>query len=186
MNKSLRQLFTIVVALFVILGMSTTIIMAIRANQLTNDARNVRALYHEYGAPRGSILAADGSVIAKSDPSNDSFSYQRSYSAGELYAPVTGFFSISQRGWSGVEASRSSLLSGQSEQLLLAAVQVAVHRAGEQGRQYRNVHRSEDSAGRIQQPRQHGWRRSGHRAENRPYPRHGQYAQLRPEPAGQP
>ena len=47
MNKSLRQLFTIVVALFVILGMSTTIIMAIRANQLTNDARNVRALYHE-------------------------------------------------------------------------------------------------------------------------------------------
>lgn len=68
MNKSLRQLFTIVVALFVILGMSTTIIMAIRANQLTNDARNVRALYHEYGAPRGSILAADGSVIAKSDP----------------------------------------------------------------------------------------------------------------------
>ena len=81
MNKSLRQLFTIVVALFVILGMSTTIIMAIRANQLTNDARNVRALYHEYGAPRGSILAADGSVIAKSDPSNDSFSYQRSYSA---------------------------------------------------------------------------------------------------------
>ena len=107
MNKSLRQLFTIVVALFVILGMSTTIIMAIRANQLTNDARNVRALYHEYGAPRGSILAADGSVIAKSDPSNDSFSYQRSYSAGELYAPVTGFFSISQRGWSGVEASRA-------------------------------------------------------------------------------
>ena len=78
MNKSLRQLFTIVVALFVILGMSTTIIMAIRANQLTNDARNVRALYHEYGAPRGSILAADGSVIAKSDPSNDSFCMRRS------------------------------------------------------------------------------------------------------------
>lgn len=186
MNKSLRQLFTIVVALFVILGMSTTIIMAIRANQLTNDARNVRALYHEYGAPRGSILAADGSVIAKSDPSNDSFSYQRSYSAGELYAPVTGFFSISQRGWSGVEASRQLAAVGPVGAAALAAVQVAVHRAGEQGRQYRNVHRSEDSAGRIQQPRQHGWRRSGHRAENRPYPRHGQHAQLRPEPAGQP
>ena len=46
MNKSLRQLFTIVVALFVILGMSTTIIMAIRANQLTNDARNVLSLIH--------------------------------------------------------------------------------------------------------------------------------------------
>mgnify|MGYP000167021117 CR=1 FL=1 len=186
MNKSLRQLFTIVVALFVILGMSTTIIMAIRANQLTNDARNVRALYHEYGAPRGSILAADGSVIAKSDPSNDSFSYQRSYSAGELYAPVTGFFSISQRGWSGVEASRSSLLSGQSEQLLWQRFKSLFTGQENKGANIENVHRSEDSAGRIQQPRQHGWRRSGHRAENRPYPRHGQYAQLRPEPAGQP
>ena len=118
MNKSLRQLFTIVVALFVILGMSTTIITAIRANQLNSDPRNTRALYHEYGAPRGAILASDGSVIAKSDPSNDAFSYQRSYAAGELYAPVTGFFSISQRGWSGIEASRSSLLSGQSDQLV--------------------------------------------------------------------
>ncbi len=118
MNKSLRRLFTIVVALFVILGMSTTIITAIRANQLNSDPRNTRALYHEYGAPRGAILASDGSVIAKSDPSNDAFSYQRSYAAGELYAPVTGFFSISQRGWSGIEASRSSLLSGQSDQLV--------------------------------------------------------------------
>lgn len=118
MNKSLRQLFTIVVALFVILGMSTTIITAIRANQLNSDPRNTRALYHEYGAPRGAILASDGSVIAKSDPSNDAFSYQRSYAAGALYAPVTGFFSISQRGWSGIEASRSSLLSGQSDQLV--------------------------------------------------------------------
>ena len=78
MNKSLRQLFTIVVALFVILGMSTTIITAIRANQLNSDPRNTRALYHEYGAPRGAILASDGSVLAKSDPSNDAFSYQRS------------------------------------------------------------------------------------------------------------
>ena len=185
MNKSLRQLFTIVVALFVILGMSTTIIMAIRANQLTNDARNVRALYHEYGAPRGSILAADGSVIAKSDPSNDSFSYQRSYSAGELYAPVTGFFSISQRGWSGVEASRSSLLSGQSEQLLWQRFKSLFTGQENKGA---NIETSIDP--KIQQAAYNslgsGWRRSGHRAENRPYPRHGQHAQLRPEPAGQP
>ncbi len=118
MNKSLRQLFTIVVILFVVLGMSTTIITAIRANQLNSDPRNTRALYGEYGAPRGSILASDGSVMAKSDPSNDAFSYQRSYSDGALYAPITGFFSISQRGWSGVEASRSALLSGESDQLL--------------------------------------------------------------------
>ena len=118
MNKYLRQLFTAVVALFVILGMSTTIITAIRANQLNSDPRNTRALYHEYGAPRGAILASDGSVIAKSDPSNDAFSYQRSYAAGELYAPVTGFFSINQTADRGLEASRSMLLNGEADSLI--------------------------------------------------------------------
>ena len=118
MNKSLRQLFTIVVALFVILGMSTTIITAIRANQLNNDPRNTRALYHDVWRSARCDPRFGRSVIAKSDPSNDAFSYQRSYTAGELYAPVTGFFSISQRGWNGIEASRSSLLSGQSDQLV--------------------------------------------------------------------
>lgn len=165
--------------------MSTTIIMAIRANQLTNDARNVRALYHEYGAPRGSILAADGSVIAKSDPSNDSFSYQRSYSAGELYAPVTGFFSISSVAGAASKrpaarccrASRSSCSGSGSSRC-------------SPGRRTRAPISKRPSIRRFSRPhttaRQHGWRRSGHRAENRPYPRHGQHAQLRPEPAGQP
>ena len=161
MNKSLRQLFTIVVALFVILGMSTTIIMAIRANQLTNDARNVRAFQRFVLVP--------------------AFLFRRrTVCAGHRIL-------LHQPAW--LERCRSVpqlAAVGPVGAAALAAVQVTVHRAGEQGRQYRNVHRSEDSAGRIQQPRQHGWRRSGHRAENRPYPRHGQYAQLRPEPAGQP
>ena len=65
MNKYLRQLFTAVVALFVILGLSSTIIMAVRANALNNDPRNARSLYHQLGAYRGAILASDGTVMAK-------------------------------------------------------------------------------------------------------------------------
>lgn len=117
MNKSLRQIFTVVVILFVILGCSTTIFTAFRANELNSDPRNRRALYYQFGAPRGSILASDGTVLAKSDPSNDAFSYQRSYSSGEEYAPVTGFFSISQNADRGIEASRAALLSGTSNAL---------------------------------------------------------------------
>ncbi|MEE8737951.1 MAG: penicillin-binding protein 2 [Bifidobacterium sp.] len=117
MNKGLRQLFTAVVALFVILGASTTMITAIRANQLNADPRNRRALYHEFGTPRGSILASDGTVMAKSNPVNDAFSYQRVYSNGGLYAPVTGYLSISQNTDRGIEASRNALLSGQSDAL---------------------------------------------------------------------
>ena len=70
MNKYLRQLFTAVIALFVVLGMSTTIITAIRANSLSSDPRNARALYQEYGAPRGAILASDGTQMRREESSS--------------------------------------------------------------------------------------------------------------------
>ena len=117
MNKCLRELFTAVIVLFIILGISSTIITSINANALNADPRNRRALYHEFGAPRGAILTSDGTVIAKSEPSKDAFVYQRQYSNGAVYAPITGYFSISQRADRGIEASRNSLLSGESDEL---------------------------------------------------------------------
>ena len=117
MNKSLRQLFNAVIALFVILGISSTLIMVVRANSLNADSRNMRALYHEYAAPRGAILASDGTVMAMSDPIDDSFQYQRKYMNGNVYAPVTGYYSITSPADRGIEASRDRLLSGQSDSL---------------------------------------------------------------------
>ena len=117
MNKSLRQLFNAVIVLFVILGISSTIIMVVRANSLNADSRNMRALYHEYAAPRGAILASDGTVMAMSDPIDDSFQYQRKYTNGNVYAPVTGYYSITSPADRGIEASRDRLLSGQSDSL---------------------------------------------------------------------
>ena len=117
MNKALRQLFTAVVALFVVLGLSTTIITAIKADDLNADSRNTRMLYHTIGAPRGAILASDGTVLAQSDPVNDPFSYQRTYSNGPVYAPVTGYFSITHGVDRGIEASRNEQLNGQADSL---------------------------------------------------------------------
>ncbi|KXI16885.1 MULTISPECIES: penicillin-binding protein 2 [Gardnerella] len=117
MNKCLKQLFATVVILFVILGISSMTITSIRANALNSDPRNRRALYNEFGAPRGSILASDGTILAKSEPSKDAFAYQRYYTQGTLYAPITGYFSISQRADRGIEASRNELLSGDSHAL---------------------------------------------------------------------
>nr|WP_240945155.1 penicillin-binding transpeptidase domain-containing protein [Bifidobacterium sp. DSM 109958] len=115
----MRQLFTAVIVLFTILGLSSTIIMAVRANDLNADGRNRRGLYSEYGVPRGAILASDGSVLAQSDPVNDAFNYQRKYTDGPTFAAVTGYYSIVSRSDRGIEASRNSLLSGQSDSLWL-------------------------------------------------------------------
>ena len=91
--------------------------MTVQSNSLSHDARNTRSLYHMYGAPRGAILASDGTVLAKSDPVNDAFSYQRSYANGALYAPVTGYFSVTQNADRGIEASENDLLTGESNAL---------------------------------------------------------------------
>ncbi|NEG70588.1 peptidoglycan D,D-transpeptidase FtsI family protein [Bifidobacterium choloepi] len=117
MNRNLRQIFTAVIVLFVVLGIAASLIMVVNANKLDNDSRNVRALYEQYDSPRGSILASDGTVIAKSDPSDDSFQYQRSYSSGDLYAAVTGYFSVTSNADRGIEASRNSLLTGDSDSM---------------------------------------------------------------------
>lgn len=118
MNKSLRQLFTAVLVLFVVLGISSSVIMTVRANALAHDARNTRSLYELYGAPRGAILASDGTVLAKSDAVNDAFSYLRTYSNGPLYAPITGYFSITQNADRGIEASENDLLAGESNAMI--------------------------------------------------------------------
>lgn len=122
MNKTLRQLFTAVLVLFVILGISSSIIMTVQSNTLAHDARNTRTLYHMFGAPRGAILASDGTVLAKSEAVNDAFSYQRSYTNGPLYAPITGYFSIAQNADRGIEASENELLAGESDALFMQRI----------------------------------------------------------------
>lgn len=101
---------------------STTIIMTVRASALNEDTRNTRALYHEFSVSRGAILAADGTVLAQSNPSQDAFTYQRSYPAGAIYAPVTGYFSITNRTDRGIESSQNSLLNGDNDSLWMERV----------------------------------------------------------------
>ncbi|MEE0940522.1 MAG: penicillin-binding protein 2 [Bifidobacteriaceae bacterium] len=117
MNKSLRIIFCIIIAMFAAIGLSTTNLMVIRADDLNADGRNARSIYSKYDLPRGAILASDGTIIASSAKSDDEYAFQRTYPYGSLYAPVTGYFSILAGGQSGIEESRDSLLAGTSNSL---------------------------------------------------------------------
>lgn len=122
MNRSLHQLFIAVLTLFAVLAASTTYIMTVRAGSLNEDTRNTRALYHEFSVPRGAILAADGTVLAQSVKSKDAFDYQRQYPSGATYAPITGYFSITNRADRGIESSENSLLNGENDSLWLEKI----------------------------------------------------------------
>jgi peptidoglycan glycosyltransferase len=110
-NRQLRRVGTVVLLMFVALFCSTTIIQVFSVDQLKNDPRNVRALDDSYSAERGSILDADGNVLAKSTPSTDVFKYQRVYTNPAVYSAVTGYFTFNQAN-PGIEGALNDYLSG--------------------------------------------------------------------------
>ncbi|WP_432510136.1 peptidoglycan D,D-transpeptidase FtsI family protein [Kineococcus sp. SYSU DK001] len=116
MNRPLRRLSLVVAFLFFALFASTTWIQFITAGKLNAMPGNSRQLYAEFGRERGAILVQGGAAIAASTPVDDAYQYQRSYPAGQLYAPVTGFYSL-RYGTSGIERAENDVLSGSADEL---------------------------------------------------------------------
>ncbi|MDF2920174.1 MAG: cell division protein FtsI/penicillin-binding protein 2, partial [Microbacterium sp.] len=67
MTKELRRLSIVMLAMFLALFASTSIIQVAQAGNLTDSPGNTRALYDSYEIQRGSIIAS-GSPIAQSVP----------------------------------------------------------------------------------------------------------------------
>ena len=114
MNKEVRRLGVLVLAMFLALFVSTSIIQVAEQQKLQADARNTRTLYASFSVERGQIIAGD-QVIAESLPSEDEYKYQRVYPMGELYAPITGYFTIHGEN-TGIEGSLNDYLSGRASE----------------------------------------------------------------------
>ncbi|HSP53584.1 MAG TPA: penicillin-binding protein 2 [Cryobacterium sp.] len=113
MNRELKRVSIVVLLMFVALLASTTIVQVFQADSLSADARNTRTLYDSYSVERGPILVA-GEPIAQSMPVDDEYKFQRTYSNGPLYAPVTGFIPLNGAP-TGLEHALNSELSGTSD-----------------------------------------------------------------------
>ncbi len=87
------------------------------AEALETHPANSRPLVEDFGAPRGEIRAADGTVIARSvDLEEGVVERQREYPLGELFAEVTGFVSF-DAGADGLEATFDDELRGERNAL---------------------------------------------------------------------
>jgi penicillin-binding protein A len=118
-NKQLKRVSTVVLLMFLALFASSSIIQVFSVDQLNRDPRNIRTLDDSYSAERGSILDADGNVLAKSVPSNDVYKYQRVYTNSEMYADVTGYFTFNQAN-PGIEGALDAYLSGSANAQFLS------------------------------------------------------------------
>jgi peptidoglycan glycosyltransferase len=116
-NKELKRVSIVVLAMFLALFTSTSIIQVVTADSLAADGRNTRTLYASYSAERGPILV-DGQPIAISVPTNDEYKFQRTYPNPFLYAPITGYFTLNQ-GNTGIEGELNDYLSGTSNSQFL-------------------------------------------------------------------
>jgi penicillin-binding protein A len=120
LNRALRRISIAVLFMFVLLLANVNYLQAFEAGSLTAKPGNARAFAAQYQYQRGEIETADGTVIAKSKYVGGTYKYQRQYTAGEEYAPVTGYDSL--YGASGVESGENSYLVGNSSKLAVRNV----------------------------------------------------------------
>jgi penicillin-binding protein A len=111
-NVPARRLFLLVVLLFGVLVVFTSRWTVFQAQALRSNPANHRILLQEERIKRGTIRAADGSVLAVSRPI-DGDRFGRRYPTGNLFSHPVGFFSI-DRGRVGLEDSYNDQLSGRS------------------------------------------------------------------------
>jgi penicillin-binding protein A len=91
------------------------------AQALRDNPDNTRAVLANYSRPRGTVSTIDGEVVARTVEVDTSLQRQREYPEGELFAQVSGFFSL-HFGTSGIERVYDEELAGQTPELELRSL----------------------------------------------------------------
>jgi cell division protein FtsI/penicillin-binding protein 2 len=117
-NRALRRISIASLLMFAVLLLNVNYLQAFQADGLTTKPSNVRAFEQQFQQQRGEIVAADGTVLAKSVATKNAiYKFQRVYPNGPLYSTVTGYDSIFSS--TGLELAEDKLLSGNDPKLLV-------------------------------------------------------------------
>lgn len=117
MNAPLRRVSLAVMVMVALLLANLTYIQVIKADEYRKDGRNIRTLLEEYSRQRGQIVAG-GAQLAVSEATNDRLKYQRKYPQGQMYAPITGYYSTLY-GSTGLERAADDVLNGSDPRLFV-------------------------------------------------------------------
>ena len=146
MNRQIRQVAFLVLAMFSALSLSVTSVQGLARpaiwepwssnNALNSDGRNSRTVNRDFDTDRGPILLADQTTAAsteKSENGQGSDDYQRVYANGPLYAPVTGYFSPAFASMTGMEQAGNSVLNGDDPSLFSSRIKTLVTGGSQRG-----------------------------------------------------
>jgi penicillin-binding protein A len=130
MSSPIIRLFGLFMLLFALLVGWTSRWTVLDASSLNNNVLNRRPLIDELRIKRGRILAADGSVLAKSVPQPGGV-WGRTYPTGSLFSQPVGFSIAAQGRAAGLERSRGDALRGLQTGLSSIFGQLSSHRVGD-------------------------------------------------------
>ncbi|MFG6402537.1 MULTISPECIES: peptidoglycan D,D-transpeptidase FtsI family protein [unclassified Microbacterium] len=122
MTKELRRLSLVMLAMFLALFVSTSVIQVVQVDSLAKNSDNTRARYDSYEVQRGSIIV-DGTAIASSVPADDVYRWQRVYADADMWAPVTGYLNPVLGSSTNLEAAANQELSGTANSQFFARVE---------------------------------------------------------------
>jgi peptidoglycan glycosyltransferase len=114
-NRALRRISIAILVMFLLLLININYLQGFAPASLASKPNNARAFEAQFQNQRGSIVTADNVTIAESRPSNDIYKYQRYYSFGPEYAPVTGYDTLYSQ--TGIEYYKNSVLNGTDSSL---------------------------------------------------------------------
>ncbi|MGY6501411.1 MAG: peptidoglycan D,D-transpeptidase FtsI family protein [Acidimicrobiales bacterium] len=116
MNRQIRRLTVAVMLAYLALFAQLNNIQIRQADDLRANPDNTRDILANYSRPRGTISTIDGALVARSVEVDTALQRQREYPDGELYAQVSGYFSL-HHGSAGVERAYDEQLAGQIPEL---------------------------------------------------------------------
>jgi penicillin-binding protein A len=113
MIRSIRRLGLAMIVLYGALFVQLNVVQVLRAEEYNDNPENTREIVRDFSRPRGSIISADGTVLARSVEVGGRFERQREYPTGDLFGPITGWFSFNA-GADGVEKEYNDELAGRT------------------------------------------------------------------------
>jgi peptidoglycan glycosyltransferase len=132
LNAQIRRVGTGLIVAFLAVFAQLNYVQIFAAESIASNDANIRSLLQEYSIKRGDILTVDGVQIARSRRTNDNLEYLRTYPHGDLYAHITGFYSI-VFGTRAIESAYNSQLLGQGSVISMQDIEDSFLGSGEQG-----------------------------------------------------
>ncbi|WP_128377550.1 peptidoglycan D,D-transpeptidase FtsI family protein [Streptomyces cavernae] len=116
MNKPLRRIAIFCGLLVLALLIRDNWLQYVQANALQENTNNRRIAIERYAKPRGDIIVDGKPITGSKKTSGSDFAYKRTYTNGEMWAPVTGYASQAF-GATQLESIEDGILTGNDDRL---------------------------------------------------------------------